>query len=178
MSGCELSFFADEKEVLQIIENLCSPLPTSSNQDVSDVNIKISQQFDRLTLLLCKYLEQPSLLNGSMTSIMTHLCDTLLRLSLSIKQSNDTSLSLSSNHSSDESGDTSTSNYLINHFLVICECIQLLCRVRGFKQVLKHFPHEVSHLELCVGMIQYKVSKLKYACIYSYELLILFFIYR
>ena len=29
----------------------------------------------------------------------------------------------------------------------ICKCLQVLCRVRGFKHVTKFFPHEVSQLE-------------------------------
>jgi len=146
MSGSELNFFADEKEVLHIVQQICS-----AHQEIPANN---SQNFDKLTLLLCKYLEQPSLLNGSMTAIMTHLCGALLRLSLLIQQSYETSTFVS------QSDYESILNCHVTQFLLVCECIQLLCRVRGFKHVLKHFPHEVSHLELCVGMVQCKVCNL------------------
>ena len=159
MSGSELNFFADEEEVLHIVKNICSSFP---REDDRRIHTNISQNFDRLTLLLCKYLEQPSLLNGSMTAIMTHLCEALLRLSLSIQQRSGSSNEISTPSSSSSSFASTSdnepmSNFYVTQFLLICECIQLLCRVRGFKHVLKHFPHEVSHLELCVGMIQNKV---------------------
>lgn len=152
MSGSDLNFFADESEVLQIITCLCGPHDQIENKFDDDSS---RQKFDRLSTLLCKYLEQPSLLNGSMTSIMAHFCGALLRLSLAIQQSQ---LITGSNFSSSNISDESVASPRTAQFLLVCESIQLLCRVRGFKHVLKHFPHEVSHLELCVNTIQCQVG--------------------
>ena len=42
-------------------------------------------------------------------------------------------------------------------FHAICKIVQLLCRVRGFKHVMKLFPHEVSHLEMCLLLLRAQV---------------------
>lgn len=42
--------------------------------------------------------------------------------------------------------------------------LQLLCRVRGYKRILKFFPHEVKHIELCWVSLSKQVS----SCCVSY----------
>jgi hypothetical protein len=37
--------------------------------------------------------------------------------------------------------------------------LQLLCRVRGYKHVVKLFPHEVSHIEACMRLLGCQDSK-------------------
>lgn len=34
-----------------------------------------------------------------------------------------------------------------------------MCRVRGYKHVVKQFPHEVSHIEACMRMLRFQDSK-------------------
>lgn len=41
--------------------------------------------------------------------------------------------------------------------LHVCKFIQLLCRIRGFKQVAKHLPHEVHQLEPCCLLLTKQV---------------------
>ena len=39
----------------------------------------------------------------------------------------------------------------------VCRCIQLLSRVRGYKHILRFFPHEVSHLEMNMSLLKCQV---------------------
>ena len=39
-------------------------------------------------------------------------------------------------------------------FHAICKVLQLFCRVRGYKYIIKFFPHEVSHVEICMVALQ------------------------
>lgn len=39
-------------------------------------------------------------------------------------------------------------------FHALCKVLQLFCRVRGYKSVIKFFPHEVSHVEVCMIALQ------------------------
>jgi tubulin-specific chaperone D len=39
-------------------------------------------------------------------------------------------------------------------FHAICKVLQLFCRVRGYKYIIKFFPHEVSHVEVCMLALQ------------------------
>lgn len=41
----------------------------------------------------------------------------------------------------------------------ICKATYSLCRVVGYKYVLKHFPHEVNHLEECLILLSKQVIK-------------------
>ena len=42
-------------------------------------------------------------------------------------------------------------------FHVLCKVLQLFCRVRGYKHVIKFFPHEVWHIELCMSALRAQV---------------------
>lgn len=39
-------------------------------------------------------------------------------------------------------------------FHAICKVLQLFCRVRGYKYIIKFFPHEVTHVEVCMVALQ------------------------
>ena len=47
----------------------------------------------------------------------------------------------------------------------ICKATYSLCRVVGYKYVLKHFPHEVNHLEECLFLLKKQVSATLCKCI-------------
>lgn len=47
----------------------------------------------------------------------------------------------------------------------ICKATYSLCRVVGYKYVLKHFPHEVNHLEECLFLLKKQVSAILCKCI-------------
>ena len=38
----------------------------------------------------------------------------------------------------------------------LCKIIHLLCRVRGYKHVIKLFPHEAEHLEPCLILLRHQ----------------------
>lgn len=46
----------------------------------------------------------------------------------------------------------------MRQFHAVCKTIQLIARVRGYKHVMKLFPHEVSHLEICYSLLCKKVE--------------------
>ena len=39
-------------------------------------------------------------------------------------------------------------------FHALCKVLQLFCRVRGYKYIIKFFPHEVAHVEVCMTALQ------------------------
>lgn len=45
-----------------------------------------------------------------------------------------------------------------SQFHAICKVLQLFCRIRGYKHVIKFFPHEVSHIEMCMFALRSQVS--------------------
>jgi hypothetical protein len=47
-----------------------------------------------------------------------------------------------------------------SQFHVICKVLQLFCRIRGYKHVIKYFPHEVWHIELCMSALRAQVGLL------------------
>lgn len=134
-SGNDLNFFVDEVEVFNLVDNVCD----IHNLDVFPTNYR------KLESLLQKYQEQPSLLNTSMLSMMTKFTSELTKVSTQF-QSN-----LFTN------SDEIIMKSRMTHFHNICQTVQLLCRVRGFKNILKYFTHEVSHLEMCLYMLGMQV---------------------
>lgn len=124
--GSEISYFQDKEEVLKVIVSICG----SANEK------EFEAHFEWLELTLGKYQEQPVLLQESLPSLIDPLTERMLAI---IEQER--------------------ANMWVNvvgskHFDSICRVIQLICRVRGFKHVLKLFPHEVSHLEPTLSILR------------------------
>ena len=172
MIGNDQIFFVDEVEVFKILGDVCSI------ENIYDKEWTLTSKFvsiyERLTYLLTKYLEQPAILNGSMLQMLTILCNSLLDLAEKFQLKLDTNITsegdilinlnkhlsseLSAHNPLDKNNVKNEDQNVMDHFHAICMCIQLLCRVRGFKHVLKYFPHEVRHLELCVIMLRLQVQ--------------------
>ena len=185
MIGNDTVFFVDEVEVFRILHDV------SQVGEIYKLDWNVEKNFnsvlERLTFLLTKYLEQPAILNNSMLPMLSILCSSLLKIAEKFQKK----LELL-NHYSDGLNNLNHKSitelediYMMNHFHAISQCIQLLCRVRGFKHVLKYFPvsmsmtlfvvrnhysyfslvslyfsqHEVLHLELCVMMLRLQVIR-------------------
>lgn len=166
MIGNDQIFFVDEIEVFKILGDVCS---IENNYGAEwTLTTRFTSIFERLTFSLTKYLEQPAILNGSMLQMLTILCNSLLDLAekfqRKLESNSTTELDILNNLTNKNSDQYIKNNNedqnMMNHFHAICMCIQLLCRVRGFKHVLKYFPHEVRHLELCVIMLRLQVKYL------------------
>jgi hypothetical protein len=126
----ELSFFVDREAVVVVIKEICS----------DDWSSAFTKKFDWLSTSLSKYQEQPTLLSPHLSEMLTPITDRMLQIS--------TAVALDSNR-------TSLFQKLeIPQFDAICKVVQLCCRVRGYKHVMKLFPHEVSHLELCLILLR------------------------
>eukprot|EP01031_Cornospumella_fuschlensis_P039379 gene39379-47934_t len=95
---------------------------------MEEIPVRREQLLESLDKTLIKYQEQPQLLGPHIESLMDPVNAALVDL-----------LGRSDNLSAKE-------NLMLLH---ISKFIQLLCRIRGFKQVAKHLPHEVHQLEPC-----------------------------
>ncbi len=125
----ELTLFVDKHEVLLCIGEIIA--------DVKAFEIR----FEHLEKLLGKYQEQPTLLNSALDEMITPMTSTLLSMILA-----------------DEAN--KWKNICENtHFDALCKVIQLICKVRGFKHVVKLFPHEVSHLEPVLSILLHSDRK-------------------
>lgn len=123
--GSEISYFQDKEDVLKCVANICS-----SDED-------FEAHFEWLEPTLGKYQEQPVLLQESLPSMIDPLTEQMLHI---IEQDrNNLWVNVARN----------------KHFDCICRVIQLVCRVRGFKHVVKLFPHEVSHLEPTLSILHH-----------------------
>lgn len=85
-------------------------------------------RFEYLTLTLSRYQEQPTLLGPSLVAMVEPLTQKMLRI---------------------VEGDESRA-----HLHAVCKVLHLISRVRGFKHVVKLFPHEVSNLETCLSLLK------------------------
>ena len=130
MGTADLSFFVDRPLVVQFILACCGDSWETTFQT----------QFERVSILLGKYQEQPVLLNPHLTEMLSPITTRMLEM-ISLSGSDDPTISPL--QKSNES-----------QFHALCKIVQLCCRVRGYKHVMKSFPHEVSHLELCLSLIR------------------------
>lgn len=89
-------------------------------------------QFEYLTLTLSKYQEQPTLLSSSLADMVDPLTQKMLQI-VELR------------------GDVVATN---DHLHSVCKILHLISRVRGFKHVVKLFPHEVSNLEPCLSLLR------------------------
>jgi len=91
-------------------------------------NDSFEATFEYLVATLGKYQEQPTLLNSSLGDMMSPLTTRMLELveTKGQKQELDS----------------------------VCKVLRLISRVRGFKHVVKLFPHEVAHLEACLSVLK------------------------
>ena len=121
--GSEISYFGDKEAVLKAIAIICAD------------EKEFETQFTWLNPVLSKYQEQPVLLQAALPEMIDPLTEKMLEI---IEKDRDNEL-----------------NGIIGdkHFDGICSVVQLICRVRGYKHVLKLFPHEVSHLEPTLSIL-------------------------
>lgn len=126
----ELSFFIDREAVVAVIKEICG----------DNWSAAFTEKFDWLCTSLSKYQEQPTLLSPHLSEMLTPITDRMLQISIEV--------ALDSNRAS------SFQILEIPQFHAICKVVQLCCRVRGYKHVMKLFPHEVSHLELCLILLR------------------------
>jgi tubulin-specific chaperone D len=127
--GSEASFFVERETVFGDVRAL---IKTSDAAEASACGARIATILDR-------YQEQPHLLDPSMPMIVGPLmqkCRELLRLSVE-KEDADRSERVFPLQVQQGAA------YLQCLFAVVYRC----CKVRGYKSILRHFPHEVADLE-------------------------------
>eukprot|EP00981_Chlorochromonas_danica_P003320 scaffold644_cov168-Ochromonas_danica.AAC.12 len=117
------SFFIEKQEVLTLLTDFIH-LPASVNQKERE------RLLEELTKILLRYQEQSHLLGPHIEDLLKPLNQSLITYLLQDKADRDES-------------------YLLD----ICKFIQVCCRVRGFKHIAKHLPHEVHQLEPCCALL-------------------------
>ena len=162
-----MSHFADKDYVTENIQLICAA-PHSFFSSIYGKDPEFLTKFELLDTCLSKYQEQPTLLAPSLPELVEPLMDTLLgminekdiSMLITSEQSNDSAKdedeekTLSGSNSGSGCSVWRSSNEFGVKFDGICRVLQLICRVRGFKHVVKLFPHEVSHLEPCLYLLQ------------------------
>ena len=91
------------------------------------------KSFDDLSKILAPFQEQPQILGP-------HVSDFLVPLNMALNIIVD-------------AGD----DFDVYQLHLCCKVIQLLCRIRGHKYVMKHLPHEVRHIEVCMFLLNKQV---------------------
>ena len=86
-------------------------------------------RFEFLTQTLNRYQEQPTLLGPSLVAMVEPLTQKMLRIVEGVESR-------------------------AAHLHEVCKVLHLISRVRGFKHVVKLFPHEVSNLETCLSLLK------------------------
>eukprot|EP01041_Mallomonas_annulata_P002638 gene2638-5176_t len=124
----EISFFVEYSEVIDFIKDLCS------ERWEETWNLK----WEWLFQTIAKYQEQSIILNPYLEEIVTLLTGNMLNIINSLNINNE----------------WQTKKFENSQFSSTCKTLQLFCRVRGFKHVVKHFPHEVNQLEPCMYLLR------------------------
>ena len=137
--GSELSFFKEKAEVNLIIIRICG----------ENWSVSFEHDLSLLDKVLVKYQEQPQLLGPYVGDLLAPLIDRILIL---VKNIDRTAYAKSEKSGSDLRID-------FPHLHAVCKVVQLICRVRGFKHVIKQFPHEVEHFEVCMTLLKAQVNK-------------------
>lgn len=119
---------SDKNEALRVIKLLSQKdIPNSTNEfNILDEDL---HSFEALAKVLAPFQEQPQILGPHMSDLLVPL-----------------------NHSLNSIDDVSSS-YNSYQLHLCCKTIQLLCRVRGYKYVMKLLPHEVHHIEICMNLL-------------------------
>ena len=141
---------ADKQKIIQIITILSSQRSVSflstteallkheqavslPNQTAAVLTAEDLKSFDELSKILAPFQEQPQILGP-------HISDFLVPLNLALNIIVD-------------AGD----DFDVYQLHLCCKVIQLLCRIRGHKYVMKHLPHEVRHIEVCMFLLNKQV---------------------
>lgn len=151
--GSDPSFFVEKKQVLEWLQSLCS----------EEIPGRREQLLDTLEKALIKYQEQPQLLGPHIESLMEPVNSILVELLLRSENLGE-KVSRKSHRAFQKVYVHILNNCISNPFYQdnlllfhVCKFVQLLCRIRGFKQVAKHLPHEVYQLEPCCLLLTKQV---------------------
>ncbi len=149
----QLSHFVDRDGVVACINNICS---------AASPNEQFSSQFFYLFMTLGKYQEQPMLLASALPDMVDPLMKRLLKIIAECSIGDLKDADLPDAPTNPGLGGEGVAKLFLNRtyaktlgrtFEDICKILQLICRVRGFKHVIKLFPHEVSQLEPCLFLL-------------------------
>lgn len=150
----QLSLFIDKDAVVACIVSVCAaPCPNHGFQ----------ASYDFLFEVLGKYQEQPMLLSSALPEMVDPLTNKLLFLIREMDTIN-SSVAASGSDSMPPAPPTAGVGSMFTvpthaktigrTFDEVCKVLQLICRVRGYKHVMKLFPHEVSQLEPCLFLLR------------------------
>ena len=137
----EHSFFVDKDEVFNLINDISG-----------DGWEKIWQShIESLDKILSKYQEQPMILGPYIEEMVQPLMSCLAEVVHNLDNN--------INNNNNNIDNNFIKSKTMSHFHATCSCLYIVCRVRGYKHVSKHFPHEVSQLENCILLLQIQNRK-------------------
>lgn len=127
--SCELTFFKEKEQVIELFSSI------SINNDSWNENLEA--KLDLINEVLSKYQEQPLLLNPYLVPLTEPLTNRMIAILQSFAH-----------------GSFGNINELIPQMNVLCKIFQIVCRVRGYKHVMKQLPHNVEYLEPCYYLLK------------------------
>ena len=149
MNGADSYLKAADKQTIIHIITILSSKRSVASQSIAEVQILPGElpnqtasvlltaedlkSFDELSKILAPFQEQPQILGP-------HVSDFLVPLNMALNTIVD-------------AGD----DFDVYQLHLCCKVIQLLCRIRGHKYVMKHLPHEVRHIEVCMFLLNKQV---------------------
>lgn len=149
----DLSFFNEKEQVIKQIQCLESYLETKlCTDEVEDTN-GIEPYKDQVRCMkenLEKYQEKPWLLDASVVELTTRLMNILKKL-----------LKYDQDPKDENNSDRRVLVVRCNSFFnKVSEIMYTLCKVRGYKKIVHHFPHEASDLVPVLSYVKKMVARL------------------
>lgn len=137
------AFFAisDKQIAIQCISQLTKKQSKQSFSIPFMLDEADSKLFESLEKVLGPYQEQPQILGPHLYELLIPVNDYLMR----IIQEMDEIRSI-----------TTISNSYGLH--TCCKAFHMICRIRGYKHVMKLLPHEVNHIEVCLRLLNDQAS--------------------
>ncbi|DAZ95162.1 TPA: hypothetical protein N0F65_012416 [Lagenidium giganteum] len=144
-SRCEKEHFEENEEVAQLVERMVD----ASRRDAPATEAaQLAVSFDRFNALLDRYLEQSQLLDPFLRGLVAPIMSEIQRVITAMADDRRASASATATDA------FPFQVYQNANLHRLFQLIYQLCRVRGFKTVLKLFPHEVADVEPTVLPLQ------------------------
>ena len=126
------------------LSNTISTTNAFANGSVDAIDIRSSAW---LITTINAYSEQPNIIRSVIKDLVTPIMNCIDQL---------TTLILANQNSQTIIDSTDA----IQHVHCLCKLLYVICKVAGFKHVMKVFPHEVIHLEKCyIYMLQQNANE-------------------
>ena len=160
-AGESPSFFAEGDDALELVRSICSVgdeekdggagSSSSSSPPAPSPPAAATALVRRFGTIIQKYQEQPTLLDSHMEGMVSMLMEKVRAITRSFHAQLQEQDELPG---SPGGGTFRFSQCSDGSLHLILESVYLLCKTRGYKAVIKYFPHEVADLEPALKMLE------------------------